>query len=338
MLQGALSGEKPTDTILSMLMAGATIGAFAQGTKLSLKGLIVGSIIGGAAGVLTSMVTDTIRMANGFSKGEDPSSAFGKYGKLITTTIAGAAIGAKYGIKGAIIGGLIGGAIGGIMTLIDSVNSDVAGARKVGQESLKSFTTQGPSSEATTTSNYAVNKKRELEAKKKAGTITKDEQKELDKLEGGLLRTEKRLNDFNNADTNRDGIVTAEELSAWEKSDKGSTWGLGGTAKSQTQMKELLKRSGGKGFSAQDLADYQLEKYGVSLESAPMQTANQITENSEEQLDQTKKTNEYLEKIAKAYDDPENLPRTNVVNNNSAPQQTNLNAYSTEITGAGLEH
>ena len=347
-LKAMLSG-KPTEIkmiggVIPEEVFGTAIAGATLGLKHGWKAAGIGALFGASVGLISSMIKDTRNQILAIRSGNaNPESAFGPWGKIIAPAIAGAAIGAKYGgLKGAAIGAIIGGAIGGIMTLIDKVSKDFAQQQQKSEENVGQLASKVDSKDATNSTDYAYNRKQELEAKKAAGTLTDDEKKELGKIDSGIYRAGKRVEHAKEADTNGDGIITEEELTAWEKSDKGSTWGFGGRAKSQTQMRKLLKESGGKGFSIKDLSDYQLGKYDDSLK-APMQSTSMPTaaqlqdDKNTEATDKNTQTMVQLTEAINNLNNKEGFGQT-VVNNNNTVGSSEINAYSSNssTTGAGI--
>lgn len=259
-------------TIWEGIIGGAAIGAGAstKGKGFGLKGAAIGAIIGGGISYINALITDSQNQLNQLRNGKDPQSAFGKWGKIIAPAIAGGAIGAKYGLKGALLGMLIGGAFGAISKLIDSILID-SEKNKQGVASIEKNTKRINSTEALTNNEYAVNKKRELLQKT---NLTKNEKKQLSTINTGLSRAATRLEDVDDADENKDGIVTQGEYAAWK--NRHTLLGMGSMSRSDTYMKELLKQNGGK-FTREDMINYQLAKYDNSLQ-APMQSSKLPTE------------------------------------------------------------
>lgn len=316
------------------LVTGAMLGLKFGG----LKGAMFGALIGGGAGMIWATVQDFRNQMLAAKSGKfvEPKEICGIPYAVASGLIGGAAIGYKFGglWPGMVLGALIGGLAGLIVNEIAKYKAKVAGAEANADEAMKGNEDFKQIEANTAKDEEILNDPNATETEKTAAKMR------LANANTAKEKTKEQLAGFAKWDENGDGILDEKEQDSLDRA-----WGKGSQSMAmQDAMKDL--RSKGIEVTKENLMKYNADKL-ESLQTATnntfglptnnMSTATQITENSEEQLDETKKMNGYLEKIASAYDDPENLPRTNIVNNNTAPQQGSMSAYSSDMTGAGLE-
>lgn len=339
-VKAMLNGE-PTEIKTVAGIPEAAFGGLVTGAMLGLKfggfkGAMIGALIGGGAGMIWATVQDFRNQMIAAKSGKvvPPKEICGIPYAIATGLIGGAAIGFKFGgiWPGMVLGALIGGLAGFIANEVAKYKAKVAGAEANADEAMKGNADFQQIDAKNAEDQAIINDPNASEKEKNAA-------KARMALSGKVQeKTKEQLAGFAKWDENGDGILDDQEQ---DKLDRA--WGKGSQSMAmQDAMKDL--RSKGIEVTKENLMKYNADKlqslqtttdnlYG--LPSNNMSTATQITENSEEQLDATKKTNEYLEKIAKAYEDPDNLPgRTEIINNGTA-QQMPINAYG-DTSGAGL--
>lgn len=317
------------------VLKGAIFGA-SLGIKGGIRGILIGALLGAAGGTFLHAVKSITSGVRDLVSGEGKEMTGKDYAKnIMSDAIAGASLGFFGGPIGILIGAVLGAAWGAIRTLISDVNASANKKQEAGKTTAAEITNKVDSKDATNSTDFAYNRQKELEAKKAAGTLTDEEKKELGKIESATYKANKRLADVNAADTNKDGFISPEELKAFDEEHGG---GVGGTARSVRQMRELMEQSGGKGFNLKDASNYQLEKEGITapLQSTPMPTTTQIKDekNTKAVEDGTKATITLTEAINNLAKKPD-LGKTEIIENNATNEP--LTAYpTTGITAAGL--
>lgn len=317
------------------LLMGAITGA-TLGMKAGPEGMLIGAVLGAAGGSFMHLIKSVTSGISNLISGNGKEQSGWDYAKnIMSDAIAGAILGMFGGPIGILIGGVLGGAWGTIRTLISDVNASAKKKQEKGKSVAKEVTEDVKSEDATNATDYAYNRQKELEAKKAAGTLTENEKKELGKIEDATYKANKRLADVKDADTNKDGFISPEELKEFDDKHGG---GVGGTARSVRQMRALMEQSGGKGFYLKDASNYQLEKEGISapLQSTPMPTAAQLQDDKNtEATDKNTQTMVQLTEAINNLNNKEGFGQT-VVNNNMT-QSTNIDAYSSSaLTGASI--